>query len=133
MGFVFQVLPAASAERGGENVELPLLVSGVRLREGAEAALEALEQVRLAERANHRRQSFREGTAANDDCASPGEPAGAGMGDEPTGDLDLETANEIMDVLVDLNREQGLTFILVTHDRGIGARCERIMWMRDGR
>ena len=52
--------------------------------------------------------------------------------DEPTGDLDSETAHEIMDVLVDLNREQGLTFILVTHDRGVGDRCQRIVWMRDG-
>jgi len=52
--------------------------------------------------------------------------------DEPTGDLDSETANEIMDVLVSLNQEQGLTFILVTHDRGIGARCGRIVRMRDG-
>jgi putative ABC transport system ATP-binding protein len=53
--------------------------------------------------------------------------------DEPTGDLDSETASEIIDVLVDLNREQGLTFILVTHDRGVGHRCKRIVWMRDGR
>jgi predicted ABC-type transport system involved in lysophospholipase L1 biosynthesis ATPase subunit len=52
--------------------------------------------------------------------------------DEPTGDLDSETAKDIMDVLVDLNREQQLTFILVTHDRAVGARCERIVRMRDG-
>ena len=53
-------------------------------------------------------------------------------GDEPTGDLDSETAHEIMDVLVNLNREKQLTFILVTHDRSVGARCERIVRMRDG-
>jgi putative ABC transport system ATP-binding protein len=52
--------------------------------------------------------------------------------DEPTGDLDSETANEIMDVLLDLNREQQLTFILVTHDRAVGDRCGRIIRMRDG-
>jgi putative ABC transport system ATP-binding protein len=52
--------------------------------------------------------------------------------DEPTGDLDSETADEIMDVLVELNQEQRLTFILVTHDRAVGARCERIIRMRDG-
>jgi putative ABC transport system ATP-binding protein len=52
--------------------------------------------------------------------------------DEPTGDLDSETAKEIMDVLAELNQERRLTFILVTHARSVGARCGRIVRMRDG-
>jgi len=133
MGFVFQfynLLPVLSAV---ENVELPLLVSGVRLREARKRALEALEQVRLAERGNHRPSELSGGERQRTTIARAlvNRPALV-WADEPTGDLDSETANEIMDVLVDLNREQGLTFILVTHDRGVGGRCKRIVWMRDG-
>jgi putative ABC transport system ATP-binding protein len=133
MGFVFQfynLLPILSAV---ENVELPLLVSGVRLGEARKRALEALAQVGLAQRANHRPAELSGGERQRTTIARAlvNRPALV-WADEPTGDLDSETANEIMDVLLDLNREQGLTFILVTHDRGVGARCERIVRMRDG-
>jgi putative ABC transport system ATP-binding protein len=133
MGFVFQfynLLPVLSAV---ENVELPLLVSGVRLREARKRALEALAQVGLEERANHRPAELSGGERQRTTIARAlvNRPALV-WADEPTGDLDSETANEIMDVLVNLNREQGLTFILVTHDRSVGARCRRIVWMRDG-
>jgi putative ABC transport system ATP-binding protein len=133
MGFVFQfynLLPVLSAV---ENVELPLLVSGVRQREARQRALEALAQVGLGERANHRPAELSGGERQRTTIARSlvNRPALV-WADEPTGDLDSETAHEIMDVLVDLNREQGLTFILVTHDRGVGARCQRIVWMRDG-
>ena len=133
MGFVFQfynLLPVLSAV---ENVELPLLVSGVRLREARKRALEALEQVGLAERANHRPAELSGGERQRTTIARAlvNRPALV-WADEPTGDLDSETASEIMDVLVDLNQEQQLTFILVTHARSVGARCERIVRMRDG-
>jgi putative ABC transport system ATP-binding protein len=133
MGFVFQfynLLPVLSAV---ENVELPLLVSGVRLREARKRALESLAQVGLAHRANHRPAELSGGERQRTTIARAlvNRPALV-WADEPTGDLDSETANEIMDVLVELNREQGLTFILVTHDRGVGARCGRIVRMRDG-
>ena len=116
-----------------ENVELPLLVSGVRLGEARKRALEALAQVGLAQRANHRPAELSGGERQRTTIARAlvNRPALV-WADEPTGDLDSETANEIMDVLVDLNREQRLTFILVTHDRGVGARCGRIVRMRDG-
>jgi putative ABC transport system ATP-binding protein len=133
MGFVFQfynLLPVLSAV---ENVELPLLVSGVRLGEARKRALEALAQVGLAERANHRPAELSGGERQRTTIARAlvNRPALV-WADEPTGDLDSETASEIMDVLVDLNREQGLTFILVTHDPRVGARCERVVRMRDG-
>jgi putative ABC transport system ATP-binding protein len=79
MGFVFQfynLLPVLSAV---ENVELPLLVSGVRLGEARKRALETLAQVGLAQRAYHRPAEFQAGAAADDDRA-PGEPASPGMG-----------------------------------------------------
>jgi len=134
MGFVFQfynLLPVLSAV---ENVEMPLLVSGVRLREARQRALEALTQVGLEERANHRPAELSGGERQRTTIARAlvNRPALV-WADEPTGDLDSETAHEIMNVLVELNREQGLTFILVTHDRGVGKRCKRILWMRDGR
>jgi ABC-type lipoprotein export system ATPase subunit len=133
MGFVFQfynLLPVLSAV---ENVELPLLVSGVRLRDARKQALEALAQVGLEERANHRPNELSGGERQRTTIARAlvNRPALV-WADEPTGDLDSETANEIMDVLVDLNRDKRLTFILVTHDRGVGSRCKRIVWMRDG-
>lgn len=133
MGFVFQfynLLPVLSAV---ENVELPLLVSGVRLGEARKRALEALAQVGLADRAHHRPAALSGGERQRTTIARAlvNRPVLV-WADEPTGDLDSDTANEIMDVLLTLNHEQGLTFILVTHDRGIGARCGRIVRMRDG-
>lgn len=133
MGFVFQfynLLPVLSAV---ENVELPLLVSGVRLGEARKRALEALAQVGLAGRAAHRPAALSGGERQRTTIARAlvNRPALV-WADEPTGDLDSDTAAEIMDVLIALNREQALTFILVTHDRGVGARCGRIVRMRDG-
>jgi putative ABC transport system ATP-binding protein len=133
MGFVFQfynLLPVLSAV---ENVELPLLVSGVRLGDARKRALESLAQVGLAQRANHRPAELSGGERQRTTIARAlvNRPALV-WADEPTGDLDSETANEIMDVLADLNQEQQLTFILVTHDRSVGARCGRIVRMRDG-
>jgi putative ABC transport system ATP-binding protein len=133
MGFVFQfynLLPVLSAV---ENVELPLLVSGVRVGEARKRALESLAQVGLAQRANHRPAELSGGERQRTTIARAlvNRPALV-WADEPTGDLDSATADEIMEVLVELNREQKLTFILVTHDRGVGARCGRIVRMRDG-
>jgi len=133
MGFVFQfynLLPVLSAV---ENVELPLLGSGIGLREARKRALESLEQVGLAPRANHRPSALSGGERQRTTIARAlvNRPALV-WADEPTGDLDSETANEIMEVLVNLNQEQQLTFILVTHDRAVGARCGRIVRMRDG-
>jgi len=133
MGFVFQFYNLLPVLNAVENVELPLLVSGVRLGEARKRALEALDQVGLAERSNHRPAELSGGERQRTTIARAlvNRPALV-WADEPTGDLDSETANEIMDVIIDLNQEQQLTFILVTHDRAVGARCERIVRMRDG-
>jgi putative ABC transport system ATP-binding protein len=133
MGFVFQfynLLPVLSAV---ENVELPLLVAGVRPKQARTRALEALAQVGLAERAQHRPSALSGGERQRTTIARAlvNRPAIV-WADEPTGDLDSETAGEVMDLLVRLNAEAALTFILVTHDRGVGGRCGRIVRMRDG-
>jgi ABC-type lipoprotein export system ATPase subunit len=133
MGFVFQfynLLPVLSAV---ENVEMPLLVSGVKPSEAREMALEALSQVSLAERANHRPAELSGGERQRVTIARAlvNNPVIV-WADEPTGDLDSETADQVMDVLIRLNEERDLTFLLVTHARRVAARCSRIVRMRDG-
>jgi ABC-type lipoprotein export system ATPase subunit len=134
MGFVFQfynLLPVLSAV---ENVELPLLVSGVRPREARDRALEALEQVSLGERAEHRPAALSGGERQRVTIARAlvNHPVIV-WADEPTGDLDSETADQVMDLLLRLNQERDLTFLLVTHARRVAARCTRVIRMRDGR
>jgi putative ABC transport system ATP-binding protein len=134
MGFVFQfynLLPVLSAV---ENVEMPLLVSGARPRAARELALDALTQVGLAERANHRPAELSGGERQRVTIARSlvNNPVIV-WADEPTGDLDSETADQVMDLLVRLNHERDLTFLLVTHARRVAARCTRIVRMRDGR
>ena len=133
MGFVFQLynlLPVLSAV---ENVELPLLVSGVGASEARSRATAVLDQVGLADRAHHTPGELSGGQRQRVTIsrALVNEPAII-WADEPTGDLDSETANEIVDLMVDLNRSNGQTFILVTHSLDVGKRAHRIVNMRDG-
>jgi putative ABC transport system ATP-binding protein len=133
MGFVFQfynLLPVLSAV---ENVELPLVVSGTRGKEARERELEALKLVGLAERAFHRPAQLSGGERQRTTLARAlvNDPAIV-WADEPTGDLDSATADEVMDLMERLNQEKGLTFVIVTHDIGVGRRAHRIVRMLDG-
>jgi putative ABC transport system ATP-binding protein len=133
MGFVFQfynLLPVLSAI---ENVELPMLVSGSPAREARERAQEALALVGLTDRASHRPAELSGGQQQRVTIARAlaTKPAIV-WADEPTGDLDSETSQEIMDLLVRLNKENGQTFVIVTHSGEVGARADRIIRMRDG-
>ncbi|MCJ7491391.1 MAG: ABC transporter ATP-binding protein [Dehalococcoidia bacterium] len=133
MGFVFQfynLLPVLSAI---ENVELPLLVSGTSAREARKRAYAALEQVHLTEWADHRPAELSGGQRQRVTVARAlvNDPAIV-WGDEPTGDLDSTNAQEIMDLVCDLNRNGGQTFVLVTHDAKIAARANRVVYMVDG-
>jgi ABC-type lipoprotein export system ATPase subunit len=133
MGFVFQtynLLPVISAV---ENVEMPLLVSGVRPREARQRALKALADVGLADRANHRPAELSGGQRQRVTIARSlvNNPAIV-WADEPTGNLDSQTANDVLDLMIRLNREEGQTFVIVTHDAKIGDLCNRIVLMRDG-
>jgi len=133
MGFVFQLynlLPVLSAV---ENVELPLLVSGVGASEARTRATAVLDQVGLADRGHHTPGELSGGQRQRVTIARAlvNEPAII-WADEPTGDLDSETANEIVDLMVNLNRANGQTFILVTHSLEVGERAHRIVNMRDG-
>jgi putative ABC transport system ATP-binding protein len=133
MGFVFQfynLLPVLAAV---ENVELPLLVSGMDAREARERAMRALEQVHLAEWARHRPLELSGGQRQRVTIARAlvNEPAIV-WGDEPTGDLDSVNADEIMQLMVELNERNQQTFVLVTHDPRIAALTHRIIYMVDG-
>ena len=133
MGFVFQMynlLPVLSAV---ENVELPLLVSGVSSSESRSRALEMLDMVGLADWAQHAPGELSGGqrqrvTVARALVNSPA----IVWADEPTGDLDSENAAEIVSLIQELNRTNGQTFIVVTHAIEVGERARRIVRMRDG-
>ena len=133
MGFVFQfynLLPVLSAV---ENVELPLIVGGTGAKEARRRSIEALDQVRLAGRAQHRPAELSGGERQRVTVARSlvNNPAIV-WADEPTGDLDSTNAKEIIDLMVDLNERQNQTFVIVTHAREIAARTDRIVQMVDG-
>jgi len=133
MGFVFQtfnLLPVISAV---ENVELPLLVSGVKPKLARERALYALAQVGLEDRAHHRPAQLSAGqrqrvTVARALINSPA----IVWADEPTGNLDSEAAGDILELLRSLNAQYEQTVVIVTHNREVGALCDRVVRMRDG-
>jgi putative ABC transport system ATP-binding protein len=134
MGFVFQfynLMPVLSAV---ENVELPLLVARVSAKEARRRALAALEMVGLGERAAHVPDELSGGQRQRATIARAlvNDPAIV-WADEPTGDLDSENAQEIVGLMRTLNRERGLTFLIVTHDISVGRATDRIVRMVDGR
>src|SRR5256884_1063880 len=133
MGFIFQdfnLLPMLSAV---ENVELPMLVSQVPGRKARQRALEMLDRVGLADRARHRPAELSGGQRQRVTIARAltNNPAIV-WADEPTGNLDSETAEDIMSLICRLNRENGQTFVIVTHDIEVGKLANRIFTMRDG-
>jgi putative ABC transport system ATP-binding protein len=133
MGFIFQVynlLPVLSAV---ENVELPLLVTGVNVADARKRARLALARVGLEQWANHRPAEMSGGqrqrvTIARSLVTNPA----VVWADEPTGALDSQSAADIMGLLIELNHQDDLTCIIVTHDPAIGQQCDRIVRMRDG-
>jgi putative ABC transport system ATP-binding protein len=133
MGFVFQfynLMPVLSAV---ENVEMALLLAGRSTREARQLALEALALVGLAERAGHVPEEMSGGERQRVTIARAlvNDPAIV-WADEPTGDLDSETAEDVTALMRRLNRERGLTFLIVTHDIAVGRRTDRILRMLDG-
>jgi len=133
MGFIFQVYNLLPVLNAVENVELPLLVSGVSPKEARIRAIGALDRVGLAEWAKHRPAELSGGQRQRVTIARSlvNNPALI-WADEPTGALDSKPANEIMGLLRELNEREGLTCVIVTHDPGIGDRCDRVVRMRDG-
>jgi putative ABC transport system ATP-binding protein len=133
VGFVFQsynLLPVLNAL---ENVELPLLLARHSAGEARRRALRALEVVGLENRLRHRPSELSGGQQQRVAVARAlaTEPAVI-FADEPTGNLDSDSAEEVMQLIDRLNRENGQTFVLVTHAREVALHARRIVRMRDG-
>src|SRR5213593_3118537 len=133
MGFIFQaynLLPVLSAQ---ENVELPLLLAGVPEREAGVLAVESLKMVGLEEWKSHKPSELSGGQQQRVTIARAlvNKPAIV-WADEPTGNLDSENSQEIIKLLRNLNKEYGLTLVLVSHDPSIAQQTDRIVHMRNG-
>ena len=134
MGFVFQFYNLMPVLTSVENVELSLLVARRPPKEARRKAMEALELVGLADRARHVPDELSGGERQRVTIARSlvNDPAIV-WADEPTGDLDSERAEEVTHLMRRLNRERGLTFLIVTHDIWVGRQADRIVRMLDGR
>ena len=133
LGFIFQdfnLLPVLSAV---ENVELPLLLLGYGANDARKRALEALKDVGLGERSQHRPAELSGGQQQRVAVARAivHRPSVI-LCDEPTGNLDSKTSGEVLTLLKRLNTEQDTTFLIVTHDANIAALCDRVIQMDDG-
>ena len=133
VGFIFQfynLLPVLTAFR---NVELPLLVSGFSGKEARSKALEKLAQVELEDWQPHLPGELSGGQRQRVTLARAlvNDPAIV-WADEPTGNLDSENERLIMDLLIQLNKENNQTFVIVTHSDYVGGRTDRIIQMKDG-
>lgn len=133
LGFIFQqynLLPRQSALR---NVEMPMIYRGVSGAERQRRAMAALNLVGMGQRVDHRPNELSGGQQQRVAIARAlaGSPSVI-LADEPTGALDSKTSIEIMELLRRLNREQGITVVLVTHEHDVAAYAARVLTMRDG-
>jgi len=133
IGFVFQSFNLLPRTTALENVELPMLYAGVPQRERYERARQLLEQVGLGNRMDHRPNELSGGQQQRVAIArSLANGAPLLMADEPTGNLDSASSVEIMTLFRNLNRESGITVVVVTHATDVAAWLERIVTFRDG-
>jgi putative ABC transport system ATP-binding protein len=133
IGFVFQAFHLHPTYTALENVAIPLLFSGIGKMERLERAKAALEAVGMAYRADHRPNQLSGGerqrvSIARALVANPR----IILADEPTGNLDTANGARIMDLLGNLNKEQGITLIVATHDVELAGRAHRVVTLRDG-
>lgn len=132
IGFVFQSFNLLGRTSALANVELPMLYGNVR--DLKSRALEALERVGLGQRARHRPNELSGGEQQRVAIARAlvNKPSII-LADEPTGNLDSWASLEIMSILEDLNRGDGITIVMVTHDQEIAAHTQRVILLRDGK
>jgi putative ABC transport system ATP-binding protein len=132
IGFVFQEFNLLARTSAAENVELPMIYSGVKAALRRERAMAALEKVGLADRASHRPSQLSGGQRQRVAIARAlvNQPQLI-LADEPTGALDSQTSEDIMRLFAELNA-QGMTVLMVTHEAGVAAWARRKIVFRDG-
>lgn len=134
LGFIFQSFHLISDHTAFENVALPMRYAGVARNERRERAMELLSRVGLAERSEHRPPQLSGGekqrvAIARAIACRPR----VLLADEPTGALDTRTGDEILELLLELRKNDGLTILLVTHDPKVAERADRQIFLKDGR
>ena len=134
LGFVFQGYNLLARTSALHNVELPLIYKGLPRRQRRVMAAEALAKVGLANRLHHDPSQLSGGQQQRVAIARAlaGNPQVV-LADEPTGNLDTKRSVEIMELLQELNRRDGLTIIMVTHEDDMAQFADRLIWMVDGR
>jgi putative ABC transport system ATP-binding protein len=133
IGFVFQTFNLLARTTALENTELPLVYSNVPGKEQKKRALAALESVGLKDRSHHKTNQLSGGEQQRVAIARAllNNPSLI-LADEPTGNLDTKTSDEIMTIFRNLNQEKGITIVMVTHESDIGAQAKKRIFMRDG-
>jgi len=133
IGFVFQSFNLINYKTALENVALPLFYQGVPRRQRNRLAMEQLEKMVLADRASHLPGEMSGGQKQRVAIARAMITAPSIiLADEPTGALDSKTSKDVMQVFHDLNRNDGKTIVIVTHDPGVGAQADRLIRISDG-
>ncbi|MBK1635772.1 ABC transporter ATP-binding protein [Rhodovulum adriaticum] len=133
LGFIFQGYNLLARTTALQNVELPLIYKGLGRAEREAAALAALDKVGLAHRAHHDPSELSGGQQQRVAIARAlATGPQVVLADEPTGNLDTKRSVEIMDLLQALNRDDGLTIVMVTHEEDMAAYARRLIWMVDG-
>lgn len=133
IGFVFQSFFLLARSSALQNVLLPLFYRGTPREQAKEMAMHMLDKVGMAHLAHHKPNQLSGGQQQRVAIARAlvGDPQVI-LADEPTGALDSKTGNEVMDLFLHLNRTEGRTIVIITHDKDISHRCNRVVTVKDG-